>query len=246
MKEETREIVSQFWADSLGCERKTLKDPGNGVYVRNVQTDYNSDHGERDVDIFFRKNQILVSCSKEVESRIAGLENLGELGISEPGLEKAGLDIEELLGPAFLAYADESIFEPVSSRNVRRLTLEDEPDLEVLRQKADSVEIDDSIADKAPEKDILFGKFVDGDLVAVSDYEVWDRKIAFISVFVAEDCRGNGFGKEVVSRASEDALENGLIPSYRTLEKWPASVNLATSLGFEKYATTYLVKLKEK
>ncbi|MFB6100657.1 MAG: GNAT family N-acetyltransferase [Candidatus Nanohalobium sp.] len=64
-------------------------------------------------------------------------------------------------------------------------------------------------------------------------------------VFVSEEYRGEGFGKEVVSKAAGDALEKDLIPCYRTLEKWRNSVNLAKSLGFEKYATTYLLKLAE-
>ena len=246
MDDETLDTIDRFWARSLGCDRGKLEGAESGIFVRKRRTSYTENHSQTDVDILLKKEQKLVSSSEEARARLENLGDLRDIDISYTSLQEAGLELEELLGPAFLAYADESSFESVPDQEVYRLTSEDKSELEGLVEESDAEEIDNSIGDKDPETDIMFGRFVDEELVAVSDYKFWDEEIAFISVFVSKDYRGRGFGKEAVSRAAEHSLENGLIPSYRTLEKWSASVNLAKSLGFEKYATTYLLKLKEK
>lgn len=114
-----------------------------------------------------------------------------------------------------------------------------------LKQESDEEEIENSINDTKVGSSPVFGRFVNGELVAVSSYKVWNSTIGFPDVFVKQKFRGNGYGKQVVSKSTERILENELIPVYRTLEKWSSSVGLAKSLGYQKYATTYLLELKK-
>lgn len=148
-----------------------------------------------------------------------------------------------MLGPAFLSYTTNEKFNKAESSNCRELTQEDSEELEKLKQESDKEEIENSIGEAEIGDSPVFGKFVDEELVAVSSYRIWDSKIGFPTVFVKEEFRGRGYGKEVVSKSTENILQNDLIPVYRTVEKWSSSVGLAKSLGYEKYASTYLIKL---
>ena len=85
----------------------------------------------------------------------------------------------------------------------------------------------------------------DGRLVAAAGYEVWDERIAHISVVTHPDYRSRGLGQAVVSRATDRALDAGLWPQYRTLDAWPWSVALAEGLSFERFASGSLVVLAQ-
>ena len=246
MKQENLDKIHCFWAKSLGGPKQKVENPQSGIYTRKEPTDYTSQHNERKVDIFLKEDAEIISCDEKYLSEVRKLEgNLSGLDMSESSLEEAGLQIDEILGPAFLSFTDSESFQPEERSSCRKLNESDEEKLEELKSNSDEEEIENSISDYEV-SDNLFGKFEDGELVAVSGYEIWDNEIAFLVVFVSENYRGKGFGKEIVSEAVEHSLKNNLIPFYRTLEEWSSSVDLAKNLGFEKYATTYLIELKEK
>ena len=238
MKEQNLEKINRFFAENLGYPEGFMEDPESNIFIRRDTTEYNEGHGKKGVDIFVLNEEKIVSCHPDFLGEIRSLEKfLPELEISKNSLEEKGLKVEEFHGPAFLGFVDEENFQPVSS-DARKLGEEDVEQVSDLKEKGDEKEIQNSIEDFDPEEDIGFGKFVDGELVALSSYREWDDDIAFISVFVSKKFRDRGFGKEIVSTACEKALNESLIPCYRTLEEWESSVNL----GFEKYATTYLVR----
>lgn len=244
MNRETKLQLSSFWSDSLGCPEKAIESPRTGVFTREIKTDYNKNHEKKDVDVLIRNEEAIISCSEEKYDEVKPLEKEKDICFNQDFLQNAKIDAGEVLGPAFLSYADEDSFQPCDGERCRRLTAADLDVLERMKDSAEIAEIEDSIEEDLPSDKPMFGKFVGEELVAVSSYDIWDSTIAFISVFVDEDFRGEGYGKEVVSEAAKDAINENLIPSYRTLEKWSSSVGLAKSLGFERYATTYLIKLR--
>jgi GNAT superfamily N-acetyltransferase len=244
MKKENLEKINRFFAKTLGCTDDFLKDSESDIFIRRETTGYNEDHGKNGVNIFLRNDEKIVSCHPSILGEVQSLEKfLPDLEVSKTSLEEKGLRVEEFHGPAFLGFVDEENFQLVES-DARKLGEVDAEQVSKLKEKGDEEEVQNSIEDFDPEEYEGFGKFVDGRLVALSSHQKWGDDIAFISVFVSPEFRGKGFGKQVVSEASEAALGENLIPCYRTLEKWKSSVNLAKNLGFEKYATTYLVRLR--
>jgi len=233
--------LDKFWAESLGCRKKDLKFKQSKIVSKKDETDYNKDRSENEIDIFIRDNTKIVSCSKKTLPKLE--KQILEIEISKKNLEDIGLTVKNLLGPAFLSYNTKEHFKKVDTENCRKLNKNDKKLLEELKQEADSEEISNSIEDYAIEQYNIFGKFMDEELVAVSSYETWNNTVGFPGVFVKKDYRGNGYGKEIVSGSTENILEKDLIPAYRTLQRWKSSVQLAKSLGYQEYATTYLVKL---
>ena len=238
--------LDHFWAKSLGCREEDLNFNESKIVVRTEETDYNKDRTEEEIDIFQRNGNRIVSCSGEIEDKLRKHESeLLETDITEKNIENIGLEVSELLGPAFLSFTTKGDFAKVESRKCRELKQEDADELEKLKQDSDEEEIENSIGETEIGDSPVFGKFLDEELVAVSSYAVWNSTVGFPDVFVREEFRGQGYGKQVVSKSTENILENDLVPVYRTLEKWSSSVGLAKSLGYQKYATTYLLKLKE-
>lgn len=245
-KEVTKDDLDHFWAKSLGGREEDLNFNESKIVVRQEKTDYNQNRDEGEIDIFQQNNRRIISCSAEIEDKLRKHEaELLEVDITEKSIENIGLKVSELLGPAFLSFTTKRSFDRAESSNCGELTQEDAEDLEKLKQESDKEEIENSIGESKIGNQPLFGKFNDEELVAVSSYAVWDQVIGFPDVFVKKEFRGNGYGKQVVSASTEAIIENDLIPVYRTLEKWSSSVGLAKSLGYTKYATTYLIKLRE-
>lgn len=81
------------------------------------------------------------------------------------------------------------------------------------------------------------GLFVDEQLVAAAGFTVWNGLLAHLAVVTHPNYRSQGYGKTVVSRATEQAFADGLLPQYRTSDVWPWSVALAQSLGFHRFTT---------
>jgi len=90
----------------------------------------------------------------------------------------------------------------------------------------------------------VIGTFDGERLVSVAGYEIWAGTIAQIAVITHPNYRGQGYGKAVVSQLTEEALNRGLVPQYRTLETNSSSMTIARELGFERYATTVAVRFK--
>lgn len=238
--------LDNFWARSLGCTEQDLNFNESKIVIREEETDYNRDRSKSEIDIFERKGNRIVSCSSELEEKLREQKNtILDEDITLSDLENTGLEIEDLLGSAFLSHTTEEKFRKAETPNCRELKQKDDEKLEQLKQESDEEEIENSIGEAKIQNRPVFGKFVDGELVAVSSYQVWDGTVGFPDVFVKQEFRGNSYGKQVVSKSTEHILNKELIPVYRKLEKWKSSVGLAKSLGYTKYASTYLLKLEE-
>ena len=145
--------------------------------------------------------------------------------------------IERAIGPTFYGYADRETFTPVES-DARVLTAADTDAYQVLQQGTPDTEWEQGGTQFTPGETV--GLFVDDALVAVAGFDVWEGLLAHLAVVTHPDHRGHGYGRAVVSRATERAFAEGLLPQYRTSDAWPWSVALARDLGFHRFATAYL------
>ncbi|WP_439028101.1 GNAT family N-acetyltransferase [Haloarchaeobius sp. DT45] len=230
-----RELVT-YWTTQLGVPEDAFETDGVTV-----------GHSDEDgVGLFSRGDSLVVgapaSLVDDLQARTGELERLDSTdpdALREWG--ESVTDVSEVLGPAFYGYTDASNFQPVES-DARVLTEADESAFECFRDAVSASDWD--AGGLAFDLGTTVGLFREGRLVAVSGYGTWDDRIAHIAVVTHPEYRDSGNGRAVVSRATERALDAGLVPQYRTLDAWPWSVALAEGLGFERFATGSLVVLE--
>ena len=148
--------------------------------------------------------------------------------------------IDRIIGPAFIGYTDRVAFRPVSVEGVRFLGPKDHSALATLSAACTGIEWEHggSKIEHSP----ITGMFADGQLVAIAGYTLWGDVIAHISVLCHPFYRGRGYGRAVVSRLTEEVMNQRLLPQYQTLEANLASMAVGRALGFERYATTVTVR----
>ncbi|MET8006916.1 GNAT family N-acetyltransferase [Nonomuraea glycinis] len=163
------------------------------------------------------------------------LIGLGDLG----GLPRA-LAVEDVLGPASLAYVDAGGFVAVHGGvAVERLPAGDVRVRELLDAS------DPAEAGESGLREIVSDAFVvrEGlEVVAVAGYRPWLDTAAHVSVLTAAGRRGEGLAKVVASAAVADALERGLLPQWRARPE--ASRRVARALGFDEVGGQVSVKLR--
>jgi GNAT superfamily N-acetyltransferase len=225
----TRETLREYWAGRLGVAPDAFN--SEGVTVGTTDED--------GLTVFWCGDAVVVGAPEQLRHTAERQTDLLSAIDSTDGDEirdwyGAFERVETVLGPAFWGYTDEGAFEPVVS-SARVLGRADESAYASLREAVPASAWDNGGPAFVPGETV--GLFVDDDLVAASGYDVWDDMLAHLAVVTHPDERGEGYGQAVVSRATELAVSEGLVPQYRTLAAWPWSVALAESLGFERFAT---------
>jgi GNAT superfamily N-acetyltransferase len=237
LDEATLATVRGHWAALLDGDPDTLREEAPTVQAWNgngVQWLFPGDAGPV-VAVPPEPELELVERIRQRAGALAGLET-ADGGAFERLL---GRSVERVLGPQFVGYVDSGTFRAVDAADVRRLA--DTPaDREALAAFHEACPEGSERASRFDAGCAV--RFRDGRLVAAAAVGV-EHGVAGVSVLVRPDCRGAGHGKAVVSTVVADALERGLVPEYRTLDAWPASVGLARSLGFRRYATSRLALL---
>ncbi|SEO98331.1 hypothetical protein SAMN04487948_109143 [Halogranum amylolyticum] len=237
MTPETRDIVDEYWSDALDCSRETLRSDGVAV----VASDANDTN---DVEIVARGGSAVVAVAPDrstvVREALAGLDavDVVEPGVLVERLAAVDVAVDDVLGPAFLGYVDDSTLSPVE-RPARVLTEGDDRAYDEFRAACDD-EWSAGGSSFVPGRSV--GRFVGSELVALAGYEVWDDTLAHIAVVTHPEHRDEGHAQAVVSEVARAALDAGLVPQYRTLDAWPWSVAVATNLGFERWGTSVLVR----
>lgn len=248
----TRSTLREYWADRLGVTPDAFAEEGVTVGLTDEEgiplfhcndavvvgaPDSLTDQIKRESDALATLDAGDGHRATSVEREVAS----NEREVTSDNEIREWFDtfdaVERVLGPAFWGYTDRESFDPVESE-ARVLTPDDESAYDAFRARIPDEEWDQGGPQFAPGNTV--GLLVGDDLVAASGYEVWDELVAHLAVVTHPDYRGDGYGRAVVSRATENALEEGLIPQYRTLDEWPWSVALARSLGFDRFATGYL------
>ncbi|SFL11033.1 hypothetical protein SAMN04487950_2511 [Halogranum rubrum] len=243
MLTETRDAVDGYWADALGCSRAVLRQEGLSVV-----------EGPADeVELVARGDSVVVAVGSSrtnvVRDALAGLSATAavDADVLTARFASIGIPVNEVLGPAYLGYADDSTLWPVDASTrptvedtVRTLTESDSGAYDRFRAACSDDEWDAGGSDLVPERTV--GRFVDGNLVALAGYTVWDDTLAHIAVVTHPDHRNEGHAQAVVGRVARVALDDGLVPQYRTLDAWPWSIQAATNVGFERWGTSLLVR----
>jgi GNAT superfamily N-acetyltransferase len=170
----------------------------------------------------------------------------------KPGTVLSSESLQRVLGPERIAEVDTGLIfhlrpgdlvrpELDWQYSLQRLTSDDEPVLNALRQRCTEYELDDAYVESGHE--IAWGCFKALQLTAVgSGY----RRNGFMDFGVLTDpeFRGQGLARHVVCALTDDTLERGLIPQYRCNRVNKASRRVAEAAGFTLYFTTESVKLK--
>lgn len=92
---------------------------------------------------------------------------------------------------------------------------------------------------------VIFGGFIDGELIAYSSHRYPMEGVADIGVIIDKNLRGRGFGKEIVAHDVNWCIKHDIVPKYVVLEKNIKSIKLVKSLGFEQLFTVYLLHITE-
>lgn len=232
----TRRALREYWADRLGVDPDAFDRDGATVGPANP--------GE--VELFRRADALVVGAPEWLVGPLRQRrDDLGRLDLDDPDAIEAWFgefgSVERVLGPAFYGYVDSEAFEPVESS--ARFLAADRPAHERFRAAVPDGEWEAAGPELVPGRTV--GLFDGDELVAVAGYDIWDDRLAHVAVVTHPEHRDEGFGRAVVSRATERAFAADLLPQYRTLDAWPWSVALARGLGYERFATGILVSFRE-
>jgi RimJ/RimL family protein N-acetyltransferase len=151
---------------------------------------------------------------------------------ADPAVLRTRLPLQEVLGPATLAYCTE-------------ITARDRAQVERGADLADLVAtVSDEEAGEAGLDEITSEAFVvrsGGRVVAASGYSRWPGDVAHLSVLTSPDHRGRGLAQATAAAATADALANGLLPQWRA--RPAASRRVARAIGFTELGTQLSVRL---
>jgi len=155
---------------------------------------------------------------------------------------RAALPVDEVLGPAVLAYVSRGGFRPVpASRPVERLA-PGHRDLMALVQSVSSEDAGESGMDEITSAAFVVRR--GADVVAASGFQVWPAAAAHLCVLTAPGERGRGLARQVASAAAAQALADGLLPQWRARPM--ASRNVARALGFRELGSQLSIRLDQE
>jgi len=231
MRSDARRTARRHWAEILGCRPESVF--GSATTV----TEWDR-HG---IEILCWEGGAVVGAPPALFEALR--ENVDRIpfDIGREGaraLVEPVVAVDDVLGPQFVGYCDETTFDPVD-REVQRI----EPQrLDWLRDACPGGEWERS------------GLSVDADVPTFAVLRA-DRPVAAVQYGVVDGVakpavashpahRGEGHAKAVVSAATAHALDREHLVEYRTVERWTASVALAERLGFERVGRSLLVELE--
>lgn len=233
----TRDAVRRHWADRLGCAPAAFEEAGVTLTERSGRT----------VRLLRRDGATVLTAPKRVRAALSTqLDMLGDrpltaaVEIVRRALSGESTDVVEGHGPSVLSYVDASSVAPVAS-DASLLEADDEQAFRRLRGRVPDSEWNRASPTFRPGR--TAGLFRGGELVAAASLD--DSAFPDIGVVVHPDHRDAGYGQQVVSRVLTAAFEReaGAVPRYRTPERELASLSLAASLGFERWASETVVVL---
>jgi len=231
--------VLAFWAAHLGCSRAQLARPGTAV-VRNGP----DLAGYRGVTVVFRPPACVLAVPHDWYELAAGrLGRRPAAAVFDIPLlrEVFGSAVDQVIGPAWLGYADAGDFRPAPTMGTRLLT---DQDLPALRRLADACGPTAwAHGGIRPGSSPVFGCHAAGALAAAGMLEPWGARLLHVGIATHPAYRGRGYGKAVVSAMTAHGLAAGRVVQYRTLQANLASVGIARALGFQRFAQTLAVRL---
>ena len=233
------QAVVAFWAAHLGCSEVQLGQPSTSV-VRNGP-DLASFCG---ATVVLRPPACVLAVPEDwyepVASRV-GHRPPAEVFDSAVLRQVLGAAVDQVIGPAWLGYADASDFRPAPTMGTRLLTDQDLPELQRLAAACGPMAWEHSGID--PARPPVFGCFAGEVLAAAGMLECWGDRLLQVGIVTHPAYRGRGYGKAVVSAMTAHGLATGGVVQYRTLQANLPSVGIARALGFQRFAQTLAVRL---
>jgi GNAT superfamily N-acetyltransferase len=232
------QAVAAFWAAQLGCSEAQLAQPRTTV-IR-AGPDLASFRG---ATVVFRPPACVLVVPADwhapVASRI-GRRPPAEVFDATLLRQLFGAAVDQIIGPAWLAYADASDLRPAPTLGTRLLTDQDLPGLERLATDCGPTAWEQAGStlrarrcSAARRRPVSCGR----DAGAVGG------SAAAGGIVTHPGYRGRGYGKAVVSAMSTYGLAAGGVMQYRTLQANLPSVGIARALGFQRFALTLAVRL---
>ncbi len=220
------ETVFEAWRAQLD-DADAFREPGTTVRVRTEGHD-----DSVSVVVLFDRVLVSVFCAPPQSVR-AALENHQppETLAEETTMARLVGPIERTLGPAVLGYLDGERVTPQDPGGL--ITVDgDDPGLLALAERCGPEEAAESDigAWSSPVRVLAQG----GLIVAAAGFQVWADSLAHLGVLTDRPYRREGHGRRVAGAAVADAVEQGLIPQWRTRTDLTASRRLAAVLGFEE------------
>jgi GNAT superfamily N-acetyltransferase len=230
--------IERFWSDFFGVEPSVWASAGVTV-TRHVGLG-----GYRGIWFFRRGARWILSAPEDwidrLRSTTAGLDPSSFL--DEATLRRlVGDSFDRAIGPAFRAYLDPAKFRPLALPSVRAVTASDRAMLEAVAADCRKTGWDPAKEATSFQHAIV----VEGRIVALSGYRPTGESAGDPFVFVAEEHRRKGWGTAVLGAVVEEALANGNLVLFQTLESNEAAVRIALGLGFQRDSTHMAVRLKD-
>jgi GNAT superfamily N-acetyltransferase len=230
--------IRDHWAERLGCAPSAFERPGASV-VENGS--------ERTVRLLRRGDVTVVAGRADLRETLASHNDefsrrplAAAAAVVSDALSGHPTSVGSTHGPAVLGYVDTESFRPVGS-DARLLAADDERAFERLRQRIPDHEWQRASPTFRPDR--TAGLFSDSELTAVAT--LGDSRFPDIGVVVAPERRNQGHGQDAVSRllGAAFARDRNAVPCYRTPAEASASLALAASVGFERWASEAVVVL---
>ncbi|MEV4638991.1 GNAT family N-acetyltransferase [Actinoplanes sp. NPDC049548] len=174
------------------------------------------------------------------ESVAEALRRIPVAEIADPDRVRRELPVEEILGPAVLAYLDVSAFRPASGPPAERLPA-GHRDVRALIAGVPASDAGESGLDDIDSAAFVVRAPGGGRVIAAAGYRRWPSRVAHLSVLTATGARGRGDGRAAASAAVRDALAQGLLPQWRA--RPAASRRVAAALGFRDLGSQLSIRL---
>jgi GNAT superfamily N-acetyltransferase len=233
------QAVVAFWAAHLGCGDAQLAQPG--TWVVRSGPDLASYRG---ATVVSRPPACVLAVPDDwyelVASKVGHRPPAEVFDVSRLH-EVFGTSVDQVIGPAWLGYADASDLRPAPTMGTRLLTDQDLPELRRLAAACGPVDWAHSGID--PARPPVFGCFAGAVLAAAGMLEPWGDRLLHVGIVTHPGYRGRGYGKAVVSAMTAHGLATGGVVQYRTLQANLPSVGIARTLGFQLFAQTLAVRL---
>jgi GNAT superfamily N-acetyltransferase len=229
--------IDAYWASFFGCTIEDLHVP------KTVIAPHAALEGYPGITLFRTHGGCIISVPGVLLEQLTRRLSLApeEIFDRQKLISILGGAIQQLIGPAFVGYADATGFKPADTLGARRLLPADDPALRVLAGSVSLAEWEHGGIEFNGES--LIGLFVNNRLVAAGRLEPRDETILDLGLVVARDQRGKGYGRAVASALTASGIEQGKIVQYRTLCSNEASLAIAERLGYHSYAETISVQM---
>ena len=235
---ETRDTIDAYWALSFACPVEALR-PARPLVIPHA-----AHESFRGVYAMTFGGEPVISVPRALVAELGPVLRVwtaATLTSPERALAALGQPASEVIGPAWLGYADEGTFRARPTETSRLLDRSDAASVDALRASCTPLEWEHG--GSALGHDSVAGSFADGALAAVAGYATWGNRIAHIAVVSHPAHRGRGHARSAVAAIARHALAQRLVLQYRTLDSNTPSRRIADSLGFHHRATSLAIRL---